>query len=140
MKHYGNQYLDPRFLRNVVPLIVRRSIGCERKGVKIMKKAMVIVVVVLSSLSFSTRSFAQMLKGPRTHNAAKTETVSGKIVSIDQEKSQVVIKNAGGTDKTVAVSPKELASLKAGDEAVAVLPLGSNKAQTIKKMAVKKAY
>ena len=105
-----------------------------------MKKAMVIAAVVLSSLSFSTMSFAQMVKKPRAHNAAKTETVSGKIVSIDQEKSQVVIKNANGTDKTVVADAKELASLKAGDEVVAVLPSGSNKAQTIKKMMTKKAY
>ena len=105
-----------------------------------MKKAMIIAVVVLSSLSFTTMSFAQMLKKPRAQNAAKTETVSGKIVSIDQQKSQVVIKNAGGTDKTVVVDAKELVSLKAGDEAVAVLPSGSNKAKTIKKMVVKKAY
>ena len=107
-----------------------------------MKKAMVIAVVVLSSLSFATMSFAQMLKvkGPRAHNAAKTEAVSGKIVSIDQAKSQVVIKNANGTDKMVVVDAKELVSLKAGDEVVAVLPSGSNKVKTIKKMAAKKAY
>ena len=105
-----------------------------------MKKAMIIAVVVLSSLSFATLSFAQMLKGTRAHNTAKTETASGKIVSIDQEKSQVVIKNANGTDKTIVVDAKELVSLKAGDEVVAILPSGSNKAQTIKKMVAKKAH
>ena len=101
---------------------------------------MVIAVVVLSSLSFSTMSFAQMLKKPRAQNAAKTDTVSGKITAIDQEKSQVVIKNADGTQKTVGVDAKELVSLKTGDDVVAVLPSGSHNAQAIKKMAIKKAY
>ena len=101
---------------------------------------MVIAVVILSSLSFSTMSFAQMLKKPRAQNAAKTETVSGKIISIDQQKLQVVIKNASGTQKTVVVDAKELAFLKTGDDVVAVLPSGSHNAQTIKKIAIKKAY
>ena len=106
-----------------------------------MKKAMVIAVVVLSSLSFSTMSFAQMLKGTRAQ-AVRNNTVAGKIVSIDQEKSQVVIKNATGKEKTVIVDPKDLASLKQGDEVIAVLVSGSNKVQSIKKIPTpaKKSY
>ncbi len=105
-----------------------------------MNKKMIVAVIILSSLSFTTMSFAQMLKGTKRANAVKTETVSGKIVSVDQEKSQVVVKNSSGVDKTIVADSKEIASLKAGDEVVAVLPAGSNKAQSIKKMMVKKSY
>jgi len=102
-----------------------------------MNKKMIVAVIILSSLSFPTMSFAQMLKRA---SAVKTETVSGKIVSVDQEKSQVVVENSSGVDKTVMVDSKEIASLKAGDDVVAVLPAGSNKAQSIEKTMVKKAY
>ncbi len=39
MQHYGSQYLDLRSLRNIVPLVVRRSIIAvyegKRKGVSL---------------------------------------------------------------------------------------------------------
>lgn len=104
-----------------------------------MNKKMIIAVIILSALSLTTTSFAQMLKGTKRSNTAKAQTVSGKIVSIDQEKLKVVIKNSNGVDKTVVVDSQEIASLKVGEEVIAVLAAGSNKAQSIKKMVAKKA-
>ena len=105
-----------------------------------MRKIIMNAVIILSALGFVTMSFAQGTK-PQKQHAVKTETVSGKIVSIDQPKAQVVVKTADGSEKTLTVDPKEIASLKVGESAAFSVAAGSNKAKTLKKLKVnKKSY
>ena len=68
-----------------------------------------------------------------------TEVVKGKIVSIDAANGKVVIKeDVNGTDKTISVDPKTIASLQVGEKVKARLTAGTNNAISVKEQ--KKAY
>jgi len=87
----------------------------------------------------SQLSFAQTSQGEGAKKAAvKTEVIRGKIISIDTAKNEIVVKeNKAGTEKTIAVDPTVISSLKT-DEAVKVtLKEGSNIALSVKKIVKK---
>jgi hypothetical protein len=108
-----------------------------------MKKVIVIAIVVMSLASFSTFSFAQSQKDKPTKEAVKevvksTEVFKGKITSIDPTKNEIVVKNnKTGTEKTFIVDPKEISSLKVGEEVKVTYKTGSNIADSIKKVVKK---
>ena len=101
-----------------------------------MKKVIAIVVFILSVMAITHVSFAQIIKKVKT----KDPTISslrmrGKIVAIDQAKSQVVVKDdATGMEKTMLVDPKFLLTLKMGDK----VKVTGRKVHKIHKNAAKK--
>lgn len=69
----------------------------------------------------------------------KAEIVKGEIVSIDTAKNEIVIKDAKtDTEKAVMVSPKEIATLKKGDQVKAFLKEGTNTVEKIRVYPAKK--
>mgnify|MGYP001585744824 CR=1 FL=1 len=105
-----------------------------------MNKITVILVALLLMCAMSQFSFAQTPQGTGAKKAAvNTEVIRGKIVSIDTAKNDIVVKETKtGAEKTIAVDPTVISSLKT-DEAVKVtLKEGSNIALSVKKI-VKKA-
>ena len=107
-----------------------------------MKKGIIIVVFAFFCLGVASSSFAGMVKQPKKGPAAsKLETITGTITAIDQTKFELTIKDkASSTDKIVVTDEKTIATLKVGDEVKAILQAGSNKAQSVKKIVVKKGY
>ena len=104
-----------------------------------MNKKIVMGLCAFFLLGNVSASFAGIVKaGAKDKKAAaiKTETLIGKISSIDQAKNQLILKeNANSSDKTIVTTAKIISTLKAGDEVTVVLPTGSNKAQSIKKVS-----
>ena len=97
-----------------------------------MKKIMVILVA-LSLICGVTILSAQAADTAKAK--VNTEMVKGKIVSIDAAKNEMVVKeNKTGTEKTIAVDPKVISSLAAGEEVKVTLKAGSNVAEKIKKI------
>ena len=103
-----------------------------------MNKKIIMGLCSLFLLGSVSASFAGIVKaGDKDKKAAvsKTETLIGKISSIDQAKDQLILKeNANSSDKTIVTTAKIISTLKVGDEVTVVLPTGSNKAQSIKKV------
>jgi hypothetical protein len=101
-----------------------------------MKKITVILVVLLLICAMSTLSFAQTSQAKGAKKAeVSTEVVRGKIISIDKTKNEIVVKeNKTGTEKTIAVDPKLISSLKANEEVRVTLKAGSNIAEKVKKI------
>lgn len=105
-----------------------------------MKKITIILFALLLICGMTISSFAQVSQAASAEKAkVTTETIRGKIISIDTVKNEIVVKeNKTGIEKTITVDPKVILSLKT-DEAVKVsLKEGTNLALSIKKL-VKKA-
>ena len=98
-----------------------------------MKKFLVVAVALIALIGFTTTGFAKEAA------KAKAEVVKGEIVSIDTAKNEVVIKDEKtNTDKTIVVDPKEIATLKQGEQVKAILKTGTNTAEKIKVIPAKK--
>jgi Na+-translocating ferredoxin:NAD+ oxidoreductase RNF subunit RnfB len=64
---------------------------------------------------------------------SKADVIKGKIVSVDNSKNEIVIKdNKTGTEKTISVNPNDISSLKTNEEVRVKLASGTNKAESIK--------
>ena len=104
-----------------------------------MKKITVILVMLLLICAMSTLSFAQTSRATATKKVeVKTEVIKGKITSIDIVKNEIVVKeNKTGTEKTIAVGPTVISSLKIDEEVKVTLKAGSNVAASVKKLIKK---
>ena len=64
---------------------------------------------------------------------SKADVVRGTIISVDNGKNEIVIKDSKtGAEKTILVNPGDISSLKKGEEVKAKLQSGTNKAESIK--------
>ncbi len=100
-----------------------------------MKKFFVVAVALIALIGFTTAGFAKEAAKAK----AKAEVVKGEIVSIDTAKNEVVIKDKmTNADKTIVVDPKEIATLKQGEQVKAILKTGTNTAEKIKVIPAKK--
>ena len=106
-----------------------------------MKKINVILVALLFVCAIFTLSFAQIPQSTAAKTTeAKTEIVRGKIISVDTIKNIIVVKvNATGTEKSIAVDPMVISSLKVDDDVKVALKAGSNVAEKVKKIIKKSA-
>ncbi len=105
-----------------------------------MKRKILILSLLLFLVSLPTLSFAKATKkaaSPAVSN--KVEVIKGSIVSIDSAKNELVVKdNKTGTDKTVAVDAKILASLKSGENVKVKFEPATGKAKSVKILAKSK--
>ncbi len=101
-----------------------------------MKKITVILVALIFLCGLGTFSFAQTAQGKTDKKAeAKTELIRGKIISIDTTKNEIVVKdNKAGVEKTIAVDPRVIASLKTGEEVRIRVKEGSNIAESVREV------
>jgi len=101
-----------------------------------MKKISVILVVLLLVCAVTTFGFAQSSQATGTKKAGvATEIVRGKITSIDTGKNEIVVKeNKTGTEKTIAVDPALIPSLKTDENVKVTLKSGSNVAEKVKEI------
>ena len=101
-----------------------------------MKKITVILVALLLMCAMSQLSFAQTSQGRGAKKAAvNTEVIRGKIISIDTAKNEIVVKeNKTGTEKTITVDSKVIASLKVNEEVKVTLKEGSSIATSVKEI------
>ena len=101
-----------------------------------MKKITVILVVLLLICAMSTLSFAQTPQSTVAKKAAvNTEIIRGKIISIDTTKNEIVVKeNKTGKEKTIAVDPKVISSLKVGENVKVTLKAESNIAEKVREI------
>ncbi len=104
-----------------------------------MKKITVILVALLLICAMSTLSLAQTSQGTGVKKATvTTEIVRGKITLIDTAKNEIVVKvNKTGTEKTIAVDPTVISSLKVDEDVKVTLKAGSNVAERVKKIVKK---
>jgi len=104
-----------------------------------MKKITIILVALLLICAMSKLSFAQKSQATGAKKAVvNTESIKGKITSIDTAKNEIVVKeNKTGTEKTITVDPKVMASLKTDEDVKVTLKTGSNVAEQVKKLVKK---
>lgn len=104
-----------------------------------MKKITVILVALLLICVMSPLSFAQTSQGIGVKKAAvNTEIIRGKIISINTEKNEIVVKeNKTGTEKTIVVGPTIISSLKVDEDVKVTLKAGSNVVEKAKKIVKK---
>jgi len=99
-----------------------------------MKKITVILIALIFLCGMSALSFAQTVHTGKKPEV-KTEVIKGKIVSIDTAKNEIVVKdNKAGIDKTIAVDPKAIASLKTDEEVKIRVKEGSNIAESVREI------
>ena len=97
-----------------------------------MKKLLMVLAAGLLMISFSAVGFAAEETTAQTPKA-KAEVVKGEIVSIDAAKNEITIKEKKtSAEKNVVVDPKEIATLKQGDQVKVILKTGTNTAEKIK--------
>jgi len=101
-----------------------------------MRKITIILVALFLICGMTTLSFAQTSQSTGAKKAeVTTEMIKGKIISIDTAKNEIVIKeNKTGTEKTIAVDPTVISSLKTDEEVKVTLKAGSNVAESVKKI------
>jgi hypothetical protein len=101
-----------------------------------MKKITVILLTFVFVCGLSAISFAQTAPGKtETKPTVKSEYVRGKIVSIDTTKNEIVVKNnKSQVEKTIAVDPKDIPSLKVDENVKIKVKEGSNVAESIKEI------
>jgi hypothetical protein len=98
-----------------------------------MKKT-ILAMLVVAGLAGITIAQAPA-SAPAKKKAAKVETVTGAIVSLDTAAKTIVVKdNADQTDKTFAVNPKELNKLTAGELVKVKFHAGNDKAISVKRV------
>jgi hypothetical protein len=69
----------------------------------------------------------------------KSKMLSGTIASVDTLKNEIVLKEKSGMEKTIAIDPAEIGSLKANDRVMIVLKEGTmNVAANVKVLPMKK--
>jgi len=101
-----------------------------------MKKITVILVALLLICGMTTLNFAQTSQATGAKKAkVSTEVIRGKIISIDTVKNEIVVKeNKTGTEKTIAVDPTVISSLKTDENVKVTLKAGSNVAEKVKEI------
>ncbi len=104
-----------------------------------MKKITVILGALLLMCAMSTLNLAQAAQATGVKKAAvNTEIIRGKIISIDTAKNEIVVKeNKTGAEKTIAVDPTVISSLKVDEDVKVTLKAGSNVAERVKKIVKK---
>ncbi|MCX5903053.1 MAG: hypothetical protein NTV89_06170 [Proteobacteria bacterium] len=64
---------------------------------------------------------------------SKGDIIRGKIISVDASKNEIVVKDfKTGAERTVSVSPGDIAPLKKDAAVKIILEAGTNKAQSVK--------
>jgi len=102
-----------------------------------MKKTKIILVVVFFLFAVGELISVSPAQAASVKKIQKTETIRGKIISVDPAKNEVVVKdNKTGAEKTIAVAPKDSASLKVDEEVRITLKAGTNRAERIKKVVI----
>ncbi len=106
-----------------------------------MKKLIIILFGLFLISGIATLSFAQ---STQTTSAKKTEaiteTVRGKIVSVDAVKNTIVVKESKtGIEKTIAVDAKAISNLKDNELVKVTLKEGSDTAVSVKEIVKKTA-
>ncbi|HTZ11018.1 MAG TPA: hypothetical protein VMD04_01375 [Candidatus Margulisiibacteriota bacterium] len=106
-----------------------------------MKKITVSLLILFLIYGMAILNSAQAAQATSAKKSGMSaEVVRGKIISIDTAKNEIVVKeNKTGTEKTIAVDPKVISSLKAGEEVKARLKEGTNSAESIKQVVKKTA-
>lgn len=101
-----------------------------------MRKITVILVALIFLCGMSTLSFAQTAQVKSAKKAeVKTEVIKGKIISIDTAKNEIVVKdNKAGVEKTIAVDPKAISSLKTDEEVRIRVKEGTNVAESVREI------
>lgn len=107
-----------------------------------MRKAIAVVIALLFLLGSTSFTFAQEKRHKITKATQENiEIIRGKIVSVDQTKKEIVVKdNKTGVERSFVVSEKAIAVVKAGDEVKVKVKVGSTHAENVKivKSEVKK--
>jgi hypothetical protein len=89
-----------------------------------LKKNIIIILILFFLVGIGSFGCS---KGP------KSDVIKGKIVSVDNSKSEIMIKdNKTGAEKTILVNPDDISLLKTNEEVRVKLEPGSNKAESIK--------
>lgn len=99
-----------------------------------MKRTIAAVVALLFLLGFTNFTFAQEKKHKATKATQENvEIVRGTIVSVDQAKREIVVKdNKTQADRTFVVSKKVIGVVKIGDEVKVKVKVGSTHAESVK--------
>lgn len=107
-----------------------------------MRKTVVLLVSLLFLCSLSTLSFAQKAQGKTAKKAkSNVEIITGKIISIDAAKNEVVIKDEKtGAERIISVNPKIISSLKIDEKVKVTVKSGTNIAESVKKIVKKKHH
>jgi len=105
-----------------------------------MKKITIILFALLLMCGTARSSFAQ---GSQTNDAkktvVKTETIRGKIISVDLAKNTIVVKEPkAGAERTITVDPKVIVSLRVNEKVKVTVKEGSNIAASVKETFNKK--
>jgi hypothetical protein len=97
-------------------------------------------ILLVALMSLSMISGTVVAADTKTDTAkAGIDTIKGKITSIDTVKNVIVVKErAIKTEKTIAVDPKVIATLKVGDIVKIESKTGSNVADSVKVIPPKK--
>ncbi|MFA6357919.1 MAG: hypothetical protein WCY09_04545 [Candidatus Omnitrophota bacterium] len=99
-----------------------------------MKNKTVILAVLFLICGMVTLSSAQTATSLKK-NEVRTEIVRGKIISINAVKNEILVKeNKTGTEKTIVVTLKAISSLEVNDELEVALKVGSNVAESVRKI------
>ena len=73
------------------------------------------------------------LIGIGASGCSKGDIIRGKIISVDASKNEIVVKDIKtGAERTVSISPGDIAPLKKDAAVKIILEAGTNKAQSIK--------
>jgi len=101
-----------------------------------MRKITVILTALFLVCALTVLSSAQTAQATGSKKpVASSEVVRGKIISIDTVKNEIVVKeNKTGTEKTIAVDPKVISTLKIEENVKVTLKSGTNVAEKIKEI------
>ena len=98
-----------------------------------MRIVAILLVALMSLYMVSGSASAKNVKPVAVKNAI--ETLVGTITSIDTAKNEVVIKEGNnGTEKSIAVDPKLISTLKVGEKVKISLKTGNKTADSVKVM------
>ena len=100
-----------------------------------MKKVLFALFLSVAFAGVSLVSFAKAPAAAPSHQLK--DVVKGKIVSIDEAKSTIVVKSTKTQkEKTITVNAEQLKRVKVGDSVKVMLQAGKNVAETITVSAV----
>ena len=99
-----------------------------------MKRITAVLIALLLMCGMTILSFAQASQATGAKKVeVSTETIRGKIISVDTAKNEIVVKeNKTGTEKTIVVDSIIISSLKANEMVKVTLKSGSNVAEKVK--------
>jgi hypothetical protein len=88
---------------------------------------------VLIVLAIAGLCFGAVVLATAVDTAAKTETIKGKIASVDTVAKQIVVEKKDGTRRTLNVSADVLARVYVGQKVTVSVPVGSDTATKVKR-------